>query len=301
MTGFQTQVNALPAPAVEGDFASANPRASMLAREGQLVAGLAGVTVGRFARARNDNGMVSNGDPGVPSRLGFCARNQSPVVITSWLGQNSMLITSGLEVTLFNSGDFWARFAAGAGIGQKVFASFADGSAIAGTAGGTVAGASVTASAGAVVTGAIAATTLTVSAVTGGVLHVGDVLSGAGVTAGTTITALGTGTGGTGTYTVTPSQTASSTTITSTSTKLDVTAVASGALAIGDPLSGSGVTAGSTITAFNTGTGGVGTYTLSAAQQFASTTVTALGAVETPWYVESLAAAGELAQISTRG
>jgi len=66
----------------------------------------------------------------------------------------------------------------------------------------------------AVVTGSISTTTLTVSAVTSGTLSIGVVLSGTGITAGTTITALGTGTGGTGTYTVSASQTVSSTTIT---------------------------------------------------------------------------------------
>lgn len=66
----------------------------------------------------------------------------------------------------------------------------------------------------ATVTGSIAGTTLTVSAITSGTLYVGQVISGAGVTAGTTITALGTGTGGTGTYTVGASQTVASTTIT---------------------------------------------------------------------------------------
>lgn len=68
--------------------------------------------------------------------------------------------------------------------------------------------------AGAVVTGAIAGTTLTVSAVTSGTLAVGQEISGSGVTAATTITALGTGTGGAGTYTVSASQTVSSTAIT---------------------------------------------------------------------------------------
>lgn len=65
-----------------------------------------------------------------------------------------------------------------------------------------------------VVTGAIATTTLTVSAVTSGSLAVGDIISGTGVTVGTTITALGTGTGGVGTYTVSVSQTVASTAIT---------------------------------------------------------------------------------------
>lgn len=69
----------------------------------------------------------------------------------------------------------------------------------------------------AVVTGSIAATVLTVTAVTSGVLSVGQTISGSGVTAGTKITALGTGKGGVGTYTVDTSQTASSTTVTATS------------------------------------------------------------------------------------
>jgi len=65
-----------------------------------------------------------------------------------------------------------------------------------------------------VVTGSIAATTLTVTGVTSGTLGPGQVISGTGVTAGTTITAFGTGTGGAGTYTVSASQTVASTTIT---------------------------------------------------------------------------------------
>ena len=66
---------------------------------------------------------------------------------------------------------------------------------------------------GAVVTGAIAGTTLTVSAVTSGVLYLGQTIQGAGVTANTMITALGTGTGGAGTYTVSTSQTIASETL----------------------------------------------------------------------------------------
>jgi len=72
------------------------------------------------------------------------------------------------------------------------------------------------------VTGEISGTTLTVSAVTSGTVAVGQILSGTGVTAGTTITALGTGSGGTGTYTVSPTQTATSTTITATQREVRV-------------------------------------------------------------------------------
>jgi hypothetical protein len=73
---------------------------------------------------------------------------------------------------------------------------------------------------GATVTGSISGTTLTVTATTSGVLKVGQTISGAGVTGGTTITAYGTGTGGNGTYTVSASQTVASTTVTATDTKL---------------------------------------------------------------------------------
>lgn len=117
---------------------------------------------------------------------------------------------------------------------------------------------------GAAVTGTISGTTLTVSAVASGTLRVGQTISGTGVTSGTTITALGTGTGSTGTYTVSVSQTvASSTSITAKSNVLEVTAVASGSLSIGQTITGTGIPFGVTITAFGTGSGNTGTYTIS--------------------------------------
>lgn len=64
------------------------------------------------------------------------------------------------------------------------------------------------------VTGSISGTTLTVSAVSAGVIGVGMDVTGTGVTAGTKITALGTGTGSTGTYIVNNSQTVSSRSLT---------------------------------------------------------------------------------------
>lgn len=57
-------------------------------------------------------------------------------------------------------------------------------------------------------------------------------------------------------------------------TTLTVSAVASGALAVGSVLTGTGVTAGTYITAFGTGTGGTGTYTVNASQTAGSTTIT---------------------------
>lgn len=65
-------------------------------------------------------------------------------------------------------------------------------------------------------TGEISGTTLTITVATSGALYVGSLLTGTGVTAGTTISAFVTGTGGTGTYTVSASQTVASTAITGT-------------------------------------------------------------------------------------
>lgn len=75
-----------------------------------------------------------------------------------------------------------------------------------------------------VFTGSISGTTLTVTAVTSGFVGIGSIISGTGITNGTTITALLTGTGDTGTYTVSVSQTASSTTITGTAVQTNIQA-----------------------------------------------------------------------------
>jgi hypothetical protein len=76
------------------------------------------------------------------------------------------------------------------------------------------------------ITGSIAGTTLTVTAGSG--VAIGQILSGTGVTANTTITALGTGTGGAGTYTVSASQTVASTTITALNPTFTATGQATG-------------------------------------------------------------------------
>lgn len=66
-------------------------------------------------------------------------------------------------------------------------------------------------------------------------------------------------------------------------TTLTVTAVGSGTLTVGQTLSGSGVTAGTKITALLTGTGGTGTYTVDTSQTASSTTITASAAAATAW------------------
>lgn len=60
-----------------------------------------------------------------------------------------------------------------------------------------------------------------------------------------------------------------------TTTTLDVTAVTSGTLDIGQVISGTGVSAGTRIVAFGTGSGGIGTYTVDISQTVTSTTINA--------------------------
>ena len=56
-------------------------------------------------------------------------------------------------------------------------------------------------------------------------------------------------------------------------TTLTVTAVSAGTIQVGQGISGTGVTAGTTIVGLGTGTGSTGTYTVSASQTVASTTI----------------------------
>jgi hypothetical protein len=139
----------------------------------------------------------------------------------------------------------------------------------------------------AIFTGSISGTTLTVTVMQSGTIAVGQAIFGQGIAQNTVITALGTGTGGVGTYTVSDSQTVASTAINSVAspaivtgaisgTTLTVSAVTSGTLKIGQTIEGSGVTDGTIITAFGTGSGGAGTYTVSASQTVSSTTIYAL-------------------------
>ena len=57
-------------------------------------------------------------------------------------------------------------------------------------------------------------------------------------------------------------------------TVLTVSAVTSGTIYLGMQVTGTGVTAGTRITAFGTGTGGIGTYTVNTSQEVTSTTLT---------------------------
>jgi hypothetical protein len=303
MADFQTQVNVQPAPAVAGDFASANPRWSVDAGPGGLVAGVGGVTVGRFAWWDNANHRtVLNSGAGAPT--GFVHREQQ-ALITTYLAAASNVVPVGFGITLMSGGDFWVLNdgSTEALVGQKAYADLATGK-VSFAATGSASTASVTgsiAASTASVTGSIADNVLTVTAVASGTLVVGGTLSGTGVATGTQIVAQLSGTpGGIGTYSVNiGEQTVTSTAISETYGTLTVTAVGSGALVLGAVLSGTGVTAGTIITAFLTGAGGTGTYVVSPTQTAGSTTITATTNVETKWVCMSQGLPGELVKISS--
>lgn len=111
----------------------------------------------------------------------------------------------------------------------------------------------------AVFTASLSSSTMTVSAVASGVLAVGQIVSGTGITAGTTIASLGTGTGGVGTYNLNAAATTESgETVKSFTT---CTSVLACGITINDYVKAGDVTPGTTVTAIT----GAAAITISAA------------------------------------
>lgn len=308
--GFQTQVQVQPAPAVAGDFSDANPRWSVNAGPGGLVAGPNGVTVGRFAWW-SASVLDPNGTPAIVNNTGsgpvtgFVSRRQQ-ALITTYLADASMLIAAGFDVTLMSGGGFWAKNdgATEALVGQKAYANFADGK-VTFAATGSPAGASGTASSIAAstfsVTGSIAGSVLSVTVVGSGTVVPGATVSGTGIATGTQIVAqLSGAAGGVGTYEVSiPEQTVASTTVSGTYGTLTVGGTVTGVFGVGDTLTGTGVAAGTAITALGTGTGGAGTYIVNNNTVVSSTTITAATNVETKFIAMSAGLPGELVKITS--
>lgn len=129
---FQTRLNRTLPVGVEGTFASTNPYHSLLnAAEGQYKAGPTGVIAGRFAWVDPVTGLATN-VKGSLTLGGFVLRENTATVLTP-TEEYSMTIRGGFEVNLYDGGDFWARFAGGATIGQNVFAKDSDGTFAAAT------------------------------------------------------------------------------------------------------------------------------------------------------------------------
>ena len=244
---FQSAVRRYIAPGVKGGWASANPHASLLqSGNGDLgetaspiavwMVGEAGVIVGQFAFADTVTGEVTSSSPGGvlmtdttagTVRVGFVQRDQF-ALITPYMAGSGVTLFEGQPVTLLAEGDVWAQFAGGAAMGQFVFASYADGSAIAGA-------------------------------------------------------------------TSTP-PTAAATTVTNTSGQPTLTVTAGPIPAVGSPITGTGVPAGTRVISV---AGSV--VTMSANSTADVTSITATTAAPTPYRVASVAAAGDIAKITAQG
>lgn len=139
---FQTRLNRTLPVGVEGSFASTNPYHSLLnASSGQYKAAATGVLAARWAWVDPATGLATN-TKGALTLGGFVLRANTATVLTP-TEEFSMTVRGGFEVELMDGGDFWARFAAGAKIGQSVFADDTTG-ALTAADGDTSAGATLT-------------------------------------------------------------------------------------------------------------------------------------------------------------
>lgn len=310
--GYQTQVYSSSSPAVEGDFASLNQYFTFDAGPGGLVAGPAGVIVGRFAwvapplDADGTAQVASNTGSG--SVAGFVHREQQGL-ITDFLAFAGMKVPVGFPTTLMTGGDFWVKNNGSAipipGT-SKAWANFADGTIAFGPSGTAPGGGSVTGTIATQTTtfnASLVGNVLTVTNLATGTIGIGSILTGGtGLITSTRIVSQVSGTtGGVGVYLVNfPNQSVARALLTGTYGLLTVSAVASGTLNVGDILaSGTAVTTGTFITALGTGTGGTGTYLVTPGQNTTpSVTITVTDYVETKWYAMSSGAQNELVKIS---
>lgn len=258
---FPNKVNSQQAPGVLGDFASTNPFASVLAGPGALVAPAGGLKVGNFfwvgPQGQTSQSFVAG------YQIAFLGRNQQ-ALITQFLGEESLVVPQGFMVTGFNEGDFWAAFAAGATVGNNVYADPNDGAPLASASAPTLG--TGTATAGYTGTGTVTngSAVITINTVTHGIISPGDAISGTDIPSGTTILNQLTGAAGlAGTYTMSANATAGAgpEAIVVTSDNLYVTAVANGAFTQGDLITGTGVPDGTTIQGQALPFSGVGTIT----------------------------------------
>jgi hypothetical protein len=315
MGGFQTRVTVQPAIGVEGDFASANPRFSVIAGAGAFVCGDFGVRVARFAWAA-DQHEDDVGGPAVVNNFGsgpvtgFVHREQQGM-LTQYLQESSMLVPAGQPITLMNGGDFVVKNAGSnqALIGMKAYANFQDGSVRFGPAGAPDSGGTSTSSTIAAetssFTGSIEGNILTASAVTG-TLYNGTVVAGSGVPTGAHIVNQvlplqdGEALRGAGRYALNLSeQDIDTEAMTGSYGLMTIGGTVAGTFAVGQPANGSGISDGTVITDLGTGTGAAGTYIVNLTQSITPGQAinTALD-VETKWSAMSPGLSTELVKIS---
>lgn len=323
MGDFPSQVQAIQAPGIPGDFCDANPRSTVDAGPNALVAGngvidgvlVEGAVVGRFAWLSNER-VDGDGAPAVADTFGagmpagLVHRTQQGL-ITQYLGRAVEYLQKGFQIEVFSIVGMWvenANATAQAIPGMKAFARFKDGAVLFAAAGATPGGGSSTASIAAAtssVTGSIVNNTLYVTAVGSGVVRPGTTISGTNVATGTKVVEQllplesGEALGGVGRYAVSiPNQAVASTTISGTYGVMTAGTV-TGSYNVGETISGSGVVAGTTITQQITGSpGAAGTYAVNDNTVVASTTITSADSIETDWYCKSAGLPGESVKIA---
>lgn len=257
---FQKVVNIVQAPGVTGDFASTNPFSSVLSAAGGLVAPAGGLTVGNFfwvgPAGQTSQSFVSGW------QIAFLGRNEQ-ALITEFLGEETLVVPEGFMVVGFNGGDFFAYFADGATAGAQVYADETTGAPQMQTTNSFTGSVGFAGTASLATVAGQAQMTL-VSITAASIVTIGDIVSGTG-TNSNVVQSLASGTANTvgAVYNLSGAVTTESTeAVTTASYVLNVTAVADGGLSVGDAISGTNVTSGTTIAEILTDSGGIGTYLL---------------------------------------
>lgn len=133
---FQQSVRLYSGVGQEGQPASNSPIIAAAGGAGVFQAGDNGLYMCRFAwRDSTNHRKLNNTGTGKP--VGYVYNNANATI--DFMQSNSLLITKGREASPIVGGDFWARAATIATVGQKVFAVLADGTLKTDAAGATVA------------------------------------------------------------------------------------------------------------------------------------------------------------------
>lgn len=137
---FQKTVNINPPIGIPGSFASTAVDHSVIAGALQFVSSAVGTIISRFAWADTINGTTQNAKPADTTNWvnGFVGRDSNIAVITMWQDASSNVVPAGMEVTLYDRGDFFAVATTAATVGQKVFSSNINGALATGAAGATI-------------------------------------------------------------------------------------------------------------------------------------------------------------------
>lgn len=310
MSGFQKQVNIIPAPGVPWDFCSTNPRFNVDAGEHALVAG-SNCFLGFVWRDPYNQEVNSNGSGPV---CGIVPRNWQGL-ITTYLAEETEQVLPGIQCFVINGGDVWAPNGGTteAILGLKAYANFNDGSQVAfaptGSAPSSFTSTSSTiaaetwSSAGSTIAptydayGELTQGILTTGSSVTGTIVIGSILGGTGVVTDpptVIVSQLSGTTGGAGTYLVSNPLAVASATITGAYGLLTLGGTITGTPVVGDVLSGSGITAGTQIVSANGSNWNVTpSQAIGTAQAIDGTQW-----VETPWYAQSNGAPGEIIKIS---